>query len=208
MPDRGPGCGIHRSSGLPRPRAYGRANERFGDADPSWTEIMAAALCNALGARDDGLAVCVAGGPGQVGAAASGGGQLEGAAVALCAAAHAGKAAAASGRTEAAAGVGDAEGDVAVLERQGDADGGGVGVSCAVGQGFTGNGQDVVGQRLARAWAQRAGEVTATVKPSCAACSSMISMSRAGRPAATRRGCWSPKMLVRIFLMTSSRVSI
>src|ERR1700723_1999726 len=99
-----------------------------------------------------------AGGPGQLGAAGCGGGQLEGTAVTFGAAAHAGQAAGAGGRTKAAAVVGDVEGDQSVLEHQGDGDGGGAGVACAVGQGFAGDGEDVVGQRLVRTGAQRAGE--------------------------------------------------
>src|SRR5580700_3525082 len=102
-----------------------------------------------------------AGGPGQVGAASRGSGQLEGTAVAFGAAAHAGQAAGAGGRTEAAAVVGDVEGDQPVLEDQGDGDGGGAGVACAVGQGFAGDGENVVGQRLVRAGVERAGEADA-----------------------------------------------
>src|SRR5579863_1584578 len=99
-----------------------------------------------------------AGGPGQVGAASCGGGQLEGTAVAFGAAAHAGQAAGADGRTEAASVVGDVEGDQPVLEHQGDGDGGGAGVACTVGQGFAGDGEDVVGQGGVRAGVERAGE--------------------------------------------------
>src|SRR5580693_568166 len=101
------------------------------------------------------------GGPGQVGAASCGGGQLEGTAVTFGAAAHAGQAAGAGGRTNAAAVVGDVEGDLPVLEHQRDGDGGGAGVACAVGQGFAGDGQDVAGQRLVRAWVERADEADA-----------------------------------------------
>src|SRR3984885_6031395 len=103
-----------------------------------------------------------AGGPGQLGAAGCGGGQLEGTAVTFGAAAHAGQAAGAGGRTKAAAVVGDVEGDQPVLEHQGDGNGGGAGVACAVGQGFAGDGEDVVGQRLARARIERAGEADAS----------------------------------------------
>src|SRR6188472_1817528 len=100
-------------------------------------------------------------GPGQVGAAVCGGGQLEGTAVAFGAAAHAGQAAGAGGRAEAAAVVGDAEGDQPVLEHQGDGGGGGAGVACAVGQGFAGDGENVMSQRLVRAGVERAGEADA-----------------------------------------------
>src|SRR5580692_12644652 len=102
-----------------------------------------------------------AGGPGQVGAASCGGGQLEGAAVAFGAAAHTGQAAGTGGRTEAAAVVGDVEGDQPVLEHQGDGDGGGVGVACAIGQGFAGDGENVMSQRLVRAGVERPGEADA-----------------------------------------------
>src|ERR1035438_8236481 len=90
--------------------------------------------------------VTSAGGPSQVGAAMCGGGQLEGTAVTFGAAAHAGQAAGVAGRTEAAAVVGDVEGEQPVLEHQGDGDGGGVGVACAVGQGFAGDGENVMSQ--------------------------------------------------------------
>src|SRR5580693_7876148 len=102
-----------------------------------------------------------AGGPGQVGAASCGDGHLEGAAVAFGAAAHAGQAAGTGGRTEAAAVVSDVEGDQPVLEHQGDGDGGGAGVACAIGQRFAGDGENVVGQRLVRAGVERAGEADA-----------------------------------------------
>src|SRR5208282_4582156 len=102
-----------------------------------------------------------AGGPGQAGAAVGGGGELEGTAVAFGASAHAGKAAGAGGRADAAAVVSDVEGDQPILQDQGDADGGGVGVARAVGQGFAGDGEDVVGQCLVRAGVQRAGEADA-----------------------------------------------
>src|ERR1700683_126446 len=97
------------------------------------------------------------GGPGHVGGANCGGSQLEGTAVTFGAAAHAGQAAGAGGRTKAATVVGDVEGDQPVLEYQGDGDGGGAGVACAVGQGFAGDGEDVVGQRLVRARGEWAG---------------------------------------------------
>src|SRR5580704_11829951 len=97
-------------------------------------------------------------GPGQVGAASCGGGQLEGTAVTFGAAAHAGQAAGAGGRPKAVAVVGDVEGDQPVLEHQGDGNGGGTGVACAVGQGFAGDGEDVVGQRLVRARVEWASE--------------------------------------------------
>src|SRR5579872_66798 len=109
----------------------------------------------------EGAGATSAGGPGQVGAAICGGSQLEGTAVAFGAAAHAGQAAGASGRAEAAAVVSDVEGDQPALEHQGDGDGTGVGVACAVGQGFAGDGENVVGQRLARAGVERAGEADA-----------------------------------------------
>jgi hypothetical protein len=76
-------------------------------------------------------------------------------------AAHAGQAAGTGGRAQAAAIVGDVEGDKPVLPRQGNADGGGVGVAGAVGQGLAGDGEDVVGQRLVRALLLRAGETEA-----------------------------------------------
>ncbi len=72
--------------------------------------------------------------------------------------AHAGQAAGTGGRAQAAAVVGDGEDDQAVLQGQGDADGGGVGVAGAVGQGLAGDSQDVVGQRLVRGRIQRSGE--------------------------------------------------
>ena len=51
-------------------------------------------------------------------------------------------------------------------------------------------------------------KLTLAVKPSCEVCSSTISMTRACRLAGGWAGCWRPKMLERIFLMTSSRVSM
>src|SRR6185437_2721902 len=116
--------------------------------------------CPALGPF--GPSLCGrAGGPGQVGAAVRGGSQLEGTAVTFGAAAHAGQPAGAGGRTEAAAVVGDVEGDQPVLEHQGDGGGGGVGVACAIGQGFAGDGENVMSQRLVRAGGERAGEADA-----------------------------------------------
>src|SRR5271154_5646507 len=93
-----------------------------------------------------------AGCPGQVGPAAAGSHELEGTAVVFGAAAHASQAAGAGGGANAAAVVDDIEDNQSVLLPQGDADGGGVGVACAVGQGLAGNGEDVVGQVRVRAW--------------------------------------------------------
>jgi hypothetical protein len=96
-----------------------------------------------------------------VGTASCGGSQLEGTAVTFGAAAHAGQPAGAGGRTEAAAVVGDVKGDQPVLEHQGDGDGGRVGVACAVGQGFPGDGENVMSQLLVRTGVERAGEADA-----------------------------------------------
>src|ERR1700683_2359505 len=90
-------------------------------------------------------------GPGQGGAAAAGGEELEGTAVTRGAAGQAGQAAGAGGGADAAAVVDDVEDDQPVLLRQRDADGGGVGMACAVGQGLAGNGEDVAGQGCVRA---------------------------------------------------------
>ena len=89
--------------------------------------------------------------------------------------------------SKAAAVVGDVEGDQPVLDGQGNGDGGGVGVAGAVGQGLAGDGQDVVGERLVDAGAGLACEAGAAVKPSCGACSSTISKTRACRPI----GAWT-----------------
>src|ERR1700733_3919139 len=97
------------------------------------------------------LNLAEAAGPGQGGAAAAGSEELEGTAVTLGAAAHTGQAAGADGGADAAAVVDDVEDDQPILLRQGDADGGGVGMACAVGQGLAGNGENVVGQDCVRA---------------------------------------------------------
>jgi len=96
-----------------------------------------------------------------MGAAVGGGSEQKGTAVPGGTAAHAGQAAGTGGRAQAAAIVGDAKRDQPVLPRQGNADGGRVGVAGAVGQGLAGDGEDVVGQRPVRPRVQRAGETEA-----------------------------------------------
>ena len=96
-----------------------------------------------------------------MGAAVGGDSEQKGTAVPGGTAAHAGQAAGTGGRAQAAAIVGDAKRDQPVLPRQGNADGGRVGVAGAVGQGLAGDGEDVVVQRLVRARVQRAGKTEA-----------------------------------------------
>jgi hypothetical protein len=76
-------------------------------------------------------------------------------------AAHAGQAAGTGGRAQAAAIVGDAERDQPVLPRQGNADGGRLGVAGAVGQGLAGDGENVMSQHFVRTGIERAGEADA-----------------------------------------------
>src|SRR5580704_3650017 len=117
---------------------------------PRYTPPARTLVLAAMASIATQLNLAEAAGPGQVGAAAAGGDELEGTVVALGAAAHAGQAAGAGGGADAAAVVDDVEDDQPVLLRQGDPDGGGVSMACAVGQGLAGNGEDVVGQVCVR----------------------------------------------------------
>jgi hypothetical protein len=148
-----------------------------------------------------------AAGPGQASAAAGGGGELEGPVVAFGAAEHVGQAAGAGGRAEAAAVIGDAQGDQSVLQHQGDVGGGGMGVAGAVGQGFAGDGEDVVGQRLVRAWVQRAGEADAG-RESELRCVLLDDLQEPGGQAGGGLAALlESEDAVRTFLMISSMVS-
>src|ERR1700733_5798362 len=140
-----------------------RRGLRAAAAGPNPLPLRAAARADlGLPVRRGDLSLAEwAGGPGEAGAAAGRSGDVEGPAVVFRAAAHAGQAAGPGGGAEAAAVVGDLERDQPVLQRQGDGDGGGVGVTGAVGQGLAGDGQDVVGQSLVQVRAGRAGKADA-----------------------------------------------